>query len=313
MLVTWDTGSAYTNQPSLSWQTWRTPEKLYKWYGDRVEKGESCKPTEPATGEMIFPGPPFPQKSPQMGEGRFFPPLPQKMPILFHSGNKRQFKLCLQSVSNHQNQLVEAEKLFKKVTFLPDSTVYRLLGILSIRNNRSSIAEDNKLTSAEQIVFLVTVRTRRRCVTASCRASDATDCVVWPHDGRWPVMGWLLCNLPDLLFWYFVFLRLVVSSFTAFILTVAAPGQLPADRLPAIPARISTHKRLRPCPVACCLFASGRLIRQVMSAAESYEISGSVVSRHKRSAAWIRWKWSWSICSQLPFCISISSLRLSSH
>ena len=36
------------------------------------------------------------------------------MPILFHSGNKRQFKLCSKSVSNYQNQSVEAEKLFKK-------------------------------------------------------------------------------------------------------------------------------------------------------------------------------------------------------
>ena len=78
---------------------------------------------ESATGEMIFPGPRFPQKSPQMGEGQFFPTLPQNMPILFHSGNKRQFKLCSKSVSNYQNQLEEAEKLFKKVTFLPDSTV----------------------------------------------------------------------------------------------------------------------------------------------------------------------------------------------
>ena len=121
MLVTWDTGSVYTNQPSLSWQTWQTPEKLYKWYGDRVESGESCKPAEPATGEMIFSGPPFPPKVPQNGEGQFFPPLPQKMPILFHSGNKRQFKLCPKSVSNHQNQLVEAEKLFKK------SHIFRLI------------------------------------------------------------------------------------------------------------------------------------------------------------------------------------------
>ena len=71
-------------------------------------------PAEPATGEMIFPGPPFPPKVPQMGEGQFFPPWPQKMPILFHSGNKRQFKLSPKSVSNYQNQLVEAEKLFKK-------------------------------------------------------------------------------------------------------------------------------------------------------------------------------------------------------
>ena len=78
------------------------------------KESELRKPTEPATGEMIFPGPRFPKKSPQMGEGQFFPPLPQKMPILFHSGNKRQFKLYSKSVSNYQNQLVEAEKLFKK-------------------------------------------------------------------------------------------------------------------------------------------------------------------------------------------------------
>ena len=71
-------------------------------------------PAESATGEMIFPGPRFPPKSPKMGEGQFFSTLPQKMPILFHSGNKRQFKLCSKSVSNYQNQLVEAEKLFKK-------------------------------------------------------------------------------------------------------------------------------------------------------------------------------------------------------
>ena len=57
---------------------------------------------------------PFPPKVPPNGEGQFFPTLPQKMPILFHSGNKRQFKLCSKSVSNYQNQLVEAEKLFKK-------------------------------------------------------------------------------------------------------------------------------------------------------------------------------------------------------
>ena len=51
--------------------------------------------------------------------------------------------------------------------------VYRLLGIHSIRNNRSSIAEDIELTSAVQIAFLVTVRARRRVR----QASAATDCV----------------------------------------------------------------------------------------------------------------------------------------
>ena len=39
----------------------------YTWHGDRVERGESCKPTEHASGEMIFPRPPFPPKVPQMG------------------------------------------------------------------------------------------------------------------------------------------------------------------------------------------------------------------------------------------------------
>ena len=106
--------SVHATRPSLSWQTWRTPEKLYKWYGDRAERGESREPTEPATGEMIFPGPPFPPKVPPNGGRATFPPLPQKMAILFHSGNKRQYKLCSKSVSNCQNQLVEAEKLFKK-------------------------------------------------------------------------------------------------------------------------------------------------------------------------------------------------------
>ena len=109
------------NQPSLSWQTWRIPEKLYKWYGDRVERGESCTRDR---RNNISQTPSPPPKVPQSWEGQFCPPLPQKMPILFHLGNKRQFKLCLQSVSNHQNQLVEAEKLFKKFIFLPVSTVH---------------------------------------------------------------------------------------------------------------------------------------------------------------------------------------------
>ena len=89
-------------------------KKLYTWHEHQVERGESCKPTEPASGEMIFPGPPFPPKIPPNGLRAIFSPLPQKMPILFHSGNKRQFKLCSLSVSNYQNQLVEAGKLFKK-------------------------------------------------------------------------------------------------------------------------------------------------------------------------------------------------------
>ena len=55
-----------------------------------------------------------PKSPPKWGKGNFFLHCHKKMPILFHSGNKRQFKLCSKSVSNNQNQLVEAEKLFKK-------------------------------------------------------------------------------------------------------------------------------------------------------------------------------------------------------
>ena len=60
-----------------------------------------------------------------MGEGAIFPPLPQKCQFCFTQEIKdNYFKLCPKSVSNYQNQLVEAEKLFKKVTYLPDSTVF---------------------------------------------------------------------------------------------------------------------------------------------------------------------------------------------
>ena len=72
-------------------------------------------PAEPATGSRNdFSRTPFPPKVPQNGGRAIFSSIATKMPILFHSGNKRQFKLCPQSVSNYQNQLVEAENLFKK-------------------------------------------------------------------------------------------------------------------------------------------------------------------------------------------------------
>ena len=118
MLVTWDTGvsvheSAIVVMANMA-NTGKTVQ-VVRWYDRSSWKRRVMQaPAEPATGEMIFPDPRFPQKSPKMGEGQFFPPLPQKMPILFHSGNKRQFKLCSKSVSNDQNQLVEAEKVFKK-------------------------------------------------------------------------------------------------------------------------------------------------------------------------------------------------------
>ena len=55
-----------------------TPEKLYKWYGDRVERGEAWKPTEPAIGEMIFPGPPFPSNVPPNGGKSIFSSIATK-------------------------------------------------------------------------------------------------------------------------------------------------------------------------------------------------------------------------------------------
>ena len=125
MLVTWDTGVSVIEWAIIVMINLANTGKNCTWHGDRVERGESCKPTEPASGEMIFPGPPFPPKVSPNGSRAIFAPLPQKMQILFHSGNKKQFKLCSQSVSNYQNKLVEAEKLFKKVTFLPDSTVMK--------------------------------------------------------------------------------------------------------------------------------------------------------------------------------------------
>ena len=112
------------NRPSLSWQTWRTPEKtvqVVRWSSGKRRVAQAHW-TRDRRNDFSW-TPVSPKSPPQMGKGQFFPPLPQKVPILFHSGNKRPFKLRSKSVSNYQNQSVEAEKLFKKVTFLPDSTV----------------------------------------------------------------------------------------------------------------------------------------------------------------------------------------------
>ena len=35
------------NEPWLSWQTRRSPEELYNWYDDQVERRESCKLASP--------------------------------------------------------------------------------------------------------------------------------------------------------------------------------------------------------------------------------------------------------------------------
>ena len=121
-------------------------KKLYTWHGDRVERGESCKPTEPVSGEMIFPGPPFPPKvPPKWGKRNFLLHYHKKRPILFHSGNKRHFKRCSQSVSNCQNQLVEAEKLFKK------SHIFCLIPLLAVSIKSLQYALSPKIASVTRM------------------------------------------------------------------------------------------------------------------------------------------------------------------
>ena len=55
--------------------TGKTTVQVVRWSSRKTRVVQA--PAEPATGEMIFPDPRFPQKSPKMGEGQFFPPLPQ--------------------------------------------------------------------------------------------------------------------------------------------------------------------------------------------------------------------------------------------
>ena len=141
-------------------------------------------PAEPATGEMIFPGPPFPPKVPQNGGGQSFPPLPQKMPILFHSGNKGQFKLCPKSVSNYQNQLVEAEKLRGGGSF------YKLTwdkGISGLVLASWKIKADNP-----QLSFV-----RWPIHGAVCKFVVLYICWLWWSEAHWGCVwaGWLLGNL----------------------------------------------------------------------------------------------------------------------
>ena len=90
-------------------------------------------------------------------------------------------------------------------------------------------------------------------------------------------------NLPDLLFWcFFSSASLFLVSLTAFRLPWLHQASYRRAVCPLfVPDIISTHKK-SPDSVACCFFASGRLIRKVVFAAESSEIAKSVVSRHKR-------------------------------
>ena len=114
-------------------------------------------PAESATGEMIFPGPRFPQKS-QMGERQFFPTLPQKMPILFHSGNKRHFKLC-KSVSNYQKQ--KSYNNFSRHQQVCVRTTFRH-GLPQPSSGLLQIQETNRFYSLTSIKLLELSR-KKRC------------------------------------------------------------------------------------------------------------------------------------------------------
>ena len=83
MLVTRDTGVSVHESAIVVMANMAITGKTVQV--DRVERGESCKPTDPATGEMIFPGPSFPPKVPQNGGRTIFLHCHNKMPILFHS------------------------------------------------------------------------------------------------------------------------------------------------------------------------------------------------------------------------------------
>ena len=114
MLVTWDTGvsvheSAIVVMANMA--NTRKTVQVVRW-SSRKRRLVQAYWTHDQRND--FSRTLFPPKVPPNGGRVIFPPLPQKMPILFHSGNKRQFKLCPKSVSNYQHQLVEAEKLFKK-------------------------------------------------------------------------------------------------------------------------------------------------------------------------------------------------------
>ena len=74
-------------------------------------------------------------------------------PILFHSGNKRQFKRCPKSVSNYQNQLVEAEKFFKKKSHF--CLIPLFMSGLYDKSAKDKSAND---TSAKPTVRMPTVR-----------------------------------------------------------------------------------------------------------------------------------------------------------
>ena len=88
MLVTWDTGvsvhayeSAIVVMANMANTGKTSTSEVVRWSSRK--KWVVQAPAEPATGEMIFPGPPFPPKVPQNGGRAIFPPLPQKCQFCF--------------------------------------------------------------------------------------------------------------------------------------------------------------------------------------------------------------------------------------
>ena len=73
MLVTWDTGVSVHESAIVVMANMVNTGKLYKWYGDRVERGESCKPRlNPQPEKWFFPDPRFPKVPQNGGRAIFF-------------------------------------------------------------------------------------------------------------------------------------------------------------------------------------------------------------------------------------------------
>ena len=89
----------------------RKTVQVIRWSSEERRVVQACWTR--ATGEMIFPDPVSP-KSPPNGEGQFFPHCHKKCQFSFTQEIQNNLNFAPKSVSNYQNQLVDAEKLFKK-------------------------------------------------------------------------------------------------------------------------------------------------------------------------------------------------------
>ena len=81
MLVTWNTGVSVRTRESANVvmanmaNTGKTVQ-VVRWSSRKTRVVQA--PAEPATGELIFPGPPFPPKVAQNGERAFFSSIATK-------------------------------------------------------------------------------------------------------------------------------------------------------------------------------------------------------------------------------------------